>query len=399
MHNPIRIAIDGNEANTTNRVGSNVYAFEILHQLWKLTSKPQKFHCTVLLAQQQAADFPPARKNWQYAIVKPARLWTQWALPFHLFWYQKKYDLFFTTSHYAPRLSVIPYVSGVMDVAYLEFPEQFRRNDFYQLKYWTRYSVKRAAKVITISQYSKQQIHTAYGRPLNDIVVASPAVSLPRSSSPLRTKAFFRKFKIEKKNYILYVGTLQPRKNLENLIEAFETFSRSYAANQLKKRAVDFTEYSPPPPQLVLAGKVGWLAKGIQDRIKSSALKDQIIVTGFVSDDLKPQLYKQARATILIGLSEGFGIPPLESMSVGTIPIVSNTSSLPEVIGSAGILVDPTKPLKIAEAIREAWNLPASKQQQFEKKAKKQLSQFTWQKTGKTILNTLVKVARHAKKH
>jgi len=184
---------------------------------------------------------------------------------------------------------------------------------------------------------------------------------------------------------------------LENLIEAFEIFSRSLAAHQLKKRVAQ-AKQQDVSPQLVLAGKVGWLAKGIQDRIEASPLKNRIITTGFISDELKRALYQQARATVLVSLSEGFGIPSLESISVGTIPIVSNTSSLPEVVGQAGLLVDPTQPHQIAQALKKVWHLSASQQQQFAKKAQKQLAQFTWQKTGKTILNTLMKVARHAKK-
>lgn len=397
MHNLIRIAIDGNEANVKKRVGSNVYAYEVLQQLWELTQNTTKFHCTILLAGRPVGDLPPARDNWKYTIVKPSRLWTQWALPFYLFWHQREYEVFFTTSHYAPRISAIPYVSSVMDLAFLEFPEQFRKNDLFQLKNWTKYSVRRAQKVITISQFSKQQINKAYGKPLTDIVVASPAVSLPKNPSPLRTKAFFRRHGIQEKNYVVYLGTLQPRKNLINLIEAFEIFSRFHAANQLKKRAVDQEEQIPPPPQLVLAGKVGWLAQSIQDRIEASPLKNKIIMTGFISDDLKQPLYKKARATVLVGLSEGFGIPPLESLSVGTIPIVSSSSSLPEVVGSAGILVDPSKPKNIANALKEAWNMSAGKHAQFMNLAHKQLAKFSWQKTGKTILNTLVTVARHAK--
>ena len=146
MNKLIRIAIDGNEANIPNRVGSNVYAFEILHQLWQLTKKASKFSCVVLLAGEPVADLPPARKNWQYKIIKPTRLWTQWALPLHLFWQQRAYDVLYTPSHYAPRISAVPYVSSVMDLAFLEFPEQFKKNDLYQLKQWTQYSVRRAEK-------------------------------------------------------------------------------------------------------------------------------------------------------------------------------------------------------------------------------------------------------------
>lgn len=395
MSKVIRIAIDGNEANVKNRVGSNVYAFEILRELHGLTSNAKKFEVTVLLAREKTADLPPARKNWRYQVVAPAKLWTQWALPLHLFARAKNYDVFFTPGHYAPRWSRVPYISSVMDLAFLEFPEQFRRNDLFQLTHWTRYSVARAKKVITISEFSKKDIHEKYQKPLSDIIVASPAISLPAVASPLRAKAFFRKHNLEEKNYLLYVGTLQPRKNIERLIEAFEIFSRYSAANQLKKRATKKAEDAPPAAQLVLAGKVGWLAQGILDRIEASPLKEQIIITGFVGDDVKRQLYEQARVTVQIGLLEGFGIPPLESLALGTVPVVSNTSSLPEVVGNAGLTVDPTDPQKIANALKQAWNQSAHQRGQFLRRAKKQVEQFSWKRSAESILKTLEKVARY----
>ena len=392
MHK-LKLAIDGNEANVTNRVGSNVYAFEVLKQLYKLTADKKKFTCTILLARPAVSDLPKARNNWHYQIIKPSRFWTQWALPLHLFWQQKNYDLLFTPSHYAPRLSPIPYVSSVMDLAFLQFPDQFTKHDLFQLKHWTRYSVKRAQKIITISQFSKQAIHDVYQKPLTEIVVAPPAVGSFPSYLPLRWKAFLRKHKIEKNNYFLYLGTLQPRKNLLTLVESFEAFYRSQAASQLKKK----TACSTPAnlPQLVIAGKIGWLAEELQARIKQSALQEQIILTGFVSEELKKPLYENAISTVLIGLYEGFGIPPLESLSVGTLPIVSSATSLPEVVGDAGLIVDPLDQTAISQALEKAWCIPPSKRQQLVHKMKKQADKFSWKKTGKIILKTIQDAAEH----
>ncbi|MFH2118350.1 MAG: glycosyltransferase family 1 protein [Candidatus Paceibacterota bacterium] len=391
--NKLRLAIDGNEANVTNRVGSNVYAFEVLKQLYQLTTNKRRFDCTILLSQPAVDDLPKARSNWQYRVIKPARFWTQWALPLHLFWQQKNYDVLFTPSHYAPRLSPVPYVSSVMDLAFLKFPNQFTKHDLFQLKHWTAYSVKRAHKIITISQFSKDAIHDTYQKSLQDIVVAPPAVSESGKYSPLRWKAFLRKHGIEKNNYFLYLGTLQPRKNLLTLIESFEAFYRSQAAAQLKKR----TSKSAPAnlPQLVIAGKIGWLADELQKRAEQSAIQEKIIFTGFVNEELKKPLYENAIATLLIGLYEGFGIPPLESLSVGTLPIVSNTTSLPEVVGNAGLTVDPTDQTAIANALEIAWRTPPSKRQQLVRKMRKQTKKFSWKKTGKIILKTIQSVAKH----
>ena len=144
MSKPLRIAIDGNDANVSQRVGSNVYNFQVLQELWNLTRDEKKYDCTVLLAAPQKDDFPPERKNWRYEVVTPKRFWTQWALPWHLFWFQKSYDVYYTTSHYAPRLSAVPYVNTIHDLAFLEFPTQFDRKDLFQLKNWTAYKIGRA---------------------------------------------------------------------------------------------------------------------------------------------------------------------------------------------------------------------------------------------------------------
>lgn len=398
MPKPLHIAIDGNEANVSQRVGSNVYAFEVLKQLFEQTQRHSWLTCTVLLAQPPVVDFPQEQNNWRYRVLQPRPLWTQWALPLHLFWHQKTYQVLFTPGHYAPRFSTVPYVSSVMDLAFLRFPEQFRKNDAFQLKHWTRYSVQKAQKIITISEFSKKSIRETYGRKPSDIVVAPPAAALAPRYSPLRFGAFVRKHDLTEGNYFLYIGTVQPRKNLENLIEAFEIFCRSHAAAQLKKKGAARKKQQETEPQLVIAGKIGWLADSVQERWQRSSVQKQIILTGFVSEDLKRPLYEHARATTLVGLYEGFGIPPLESLSVGTVPIVSNTSSLPEVIGNAGFTVDPTDPHDIAEALKQAWNLPQHRRKQLQSRAKKQTARFTWQKTGQIIFKTLKKVAHDSRK-
>ena len=147
----IYLAIDGNEANVEKRVGSNVYAFEILQQFYEQCKKSSQWQITVLLAREKVPDLPQPRKNWTYIYLQPQKLWTQWALPIHLFLHRRDYDLFFTPGHYAPRFSSVPYISSVMDLAYLHFPQQFRPEDLLQLKSWTKYSVNKAKKVLTIS--------------------------------------------------------------------------------------------------------------------------------------------------------------------------------------------------------------------------------------------------------
>lgn len=359
----IRLAIDGNEANVLNRVGSNVYAFEILKELEVLTrpaTEKSVFHkVTVLLSAPPVKDLPPAREGWQYQILKPQKFWTQWALPIHLFLHQSRYDVLFTPGHYAPRLSSIPYVSSVMDLAFLEFGHQFQKNDLLQLRHWTEYSVKHARKVIAISEATKQDVIKKYHRQPADVIIAYPSVSMPdKEPTSLKKASTLKKLSL-KKPFLVYVGTLQPRKNIIRLVEAFESVKLGLASEKVRSKIKTKRQNPAEKLQLVIAGKIGWLADDTVQRIKESPFFADIILTGYVSDEVKTILLREAEASLSVGLSEGFGIPALESIQLGTIPIVSNTTSLPEVVGKAGILVTPTNHLSIAEGIRKVLRLTA----------------------------------------
>lgn len=383
----MRIAIDGNEANVKNRVGSNTYAFMIISELYKLTENRKNLDITILLANKKLADLPPARNNWRYVVIGPNKFWTQWALPLHLFLHQKDYQIFFTPSHYAPRISAIPYVSSIMDLAYLHYPQQFRNNDLLQLKNWTKYSVKNAQKIITISKFSKKEIRAHYHRENKDIIVAYPSFKFPKEQASLdEIKNFFKEKNIQNK-YFLYLGTLQPRKNLVNLIAAYEEFMRRLAASNLKSK--NRRPSKDLGPGLVIAGKIGWLADEILERVEKSPFKNKIILTGFVEDKFKKALYQNAVAEVLISLYEGFGIPALESMQAGTIPIVANNSSLPEVVGKAGLLVNAEDLHDISGAMLKVYQMPQKELNKYKTAIKRQSKKFSWQESAKIILKTL----------
>lgn len=382
----IRIAIDGNEANVQNRVGSNTYAFAIISELYKLTANRKNIDITILLSSKKLTDLPPSRTNWRYMVLGPRKFWTQWALPIHLFLHQKDYQVLFTPSHYAPRISSVPYVSSVMDLAYFHYPEQFRPNDLLQLKNWTKYSVKNARKIITISKFSKKEIEKHYGRQSKDIIVAYPSFQLPPSAPVEELKTFFKEKQIKNK-YFLYLGTLQPRKNIIAITGAYEEFLRKFAATNLKtkhKKTQVLVE-----PNLVIAGKIGWLADDILARVASSPYKNKIILTGFVEDKFKRALYQNATASLLVSLYEGFGIPALESMQAGTIPIVANNSSLPEVVGKAGFLIDAKDTHQISDAMLKIQQMPYKELLKYKTAMRRQAKKFDWQESAKIILKVL----------
>ncbi len=382
--NKFHFAIDGNEANVKNRVGSNVYAFRVISELAKLAEIENDFHATVLLSQPPVGDLPNSSTNWQYRIIKPKKLWTQIAAPWHLYTHQFDYDVYFTPGHYAPRFCSIPYVSSVMDLAYLHFPNQFQKKDLAQLTAWTKYSVKHAKKIIAISKFTKSEIISHYKKNADDIIVAYPGVSFPERKA---CKAELIKYLINnqiRQPYFLTIGTLQPRKNLINLIKAYELF---YQNSKFSEK-----------PQLVVAGKIGWLAEPILEAAKNSSVSEHIIFTDFVDEYYKPNLYKEALATIMVGLYEGFGIPVLESLHYNTVPIASNGSGLPEVVGDAGLLVNPHQPEAIANALEKAVLLSKKDISTLKDKMQAQRTRFSWEEAGHTILQVLYEVAETSHK-
>ena len=388
------IGIDGNEANTINRVGSNVYAFELLTAMENLT-KNSADSIIVFLNSPPIGDLPKPRKGWQYQILKPSVLSTQWALPIALFKLKNKLDVFYTPGHYAPRYCPIPYASSVMDLAFLRYPKQFRKRDYFQLRSWTKYSVKNAHHIITISEASKIDIMDAYGILPDKITVAYPALPTPSVAIADKIKQkILTKFNITSP-FVLYVGTIQPRKNLVNLIEAFEQLmddhSKKYSFKPFRfpLSRKDFES----PLQLVIAGKIGWLAGDVLRKVERSKYSASIILTDFITDQEKEVLYQSAEVLALVGLYEGFGMPPLEALQHNLPVVVSNCSSLPEAVGEAGILVQPQKVKSIKRGLKKALALTPKQRKDFEKKAQEQVQKFSWAESARKVLKVMKKVA------
>lgn len=381
----LHLAIDGNEANVPNRVGSNVYAFEIIRQLELLLRDYPNIKSTVLLANPPQSDLPTPRTGFSYQVLAPHPLWTQLALPFHIHTHPRRYQLLYTPGHYTPHWCPIPSVSSVMDLGFEVYPHFFTDSDVYKLSKWTRASVKNASQVIAISQFTKKEVHRLYHKKLSQIQVAPPALS----SLPILTTAQIDrqlvKLKIDQP-YLLYVGTLQPRKNLLAVIKAFEILKNQLAGDKksTKNKYADL--------QLVLAGKVGWLAEPILQAIEKSPYRASIRQLGFVTDEQKVALYSKAEASVLIGWYEGFGIPPLESIALGCVPVVANTSSLPEVVGQAGIQVDPAQPQQLSDAWLNILTASGKQKAIWRSAGKRQLAQFSWSNSAQVVLDAILSV-------
>ncbi|MCL4338865.1 glycosyltransferase family 4 protein [Patescibacteria group bacterium] len=341
------IGIDANEANADFRVGIGQYAFQLLRHIYFLRKNKYKelelsnVSFRIYLKNRPRDDMPVTNSWWDYEIFGPPKAWTQVALPFKLFIQRPRPDIFFSPSHYSPRFAPCPCAMSIMDLSFINFPEMFRKKDLYQLTRWTEYSVKKAAKVFTISYYSKKSIVEYYKVRDDKVVVTYPGYdSDVFNTNEKRNERLEERLKKKyhlSDNFILFVGTLQPRKNIKKLIEAFEKIIMSGDKTNL---------------QLVIIGKKGWLFEDILEAIKTSRVVQRIIVTDYVLPLELPLFYHMASCFVLPSLYEGFGLPVVEAMACGCPVVVSNNSSLPEIIWKSGLLVDPEDSKDIARGIK-----------------------------------------------
>src|SRR3989344_495386 len=230
-----------------NRVGSSEFCFQLLTALSIIDKQNEYF---IYLPINPASDMPAETKNWHYEVIKGRTLWTLIALSKKLFFDKEKPDVFFSPTHYLPFYVTYPSVVSILDVSYLHFPKLFKKRDLYQLKLWGKFSVGKAKKIITISKSSKNDIIKAYNVSEKKVAVVYPGIKQVSSIEHpvLSMSDLSKKFGI-KGDYILFVGTLQPRKNVERLIEAF---AKLVSSNKYKVEGVNDLS-------LVIVGKKGWM--------------------------------------------------------------------------------------------------------------------------------------------
>lgn len=371
------IGIDGNEANVEKKVGIGEYAFELLTQFERFKIYDLRF--TIYLKNQPRPDMPVERDGWGYRVIGPSPMWTRFALPFDLYLHSQRPDVFFSPSHYGPRFSPVKTAISIMDLSFIKFPYLFAKKDLYQLTNWTRASVRKAKKIFTISKSSRNDIIETYGLGSENVVVTYPGI---REDAGLKIKdlsmqELSKKFGIKGK-YILFVGTLQPRKNIEKLVEAF-----SLIINH-KSSVGDLS--------LVIVGKKGWLYEPILVSPAKYGVEEKVKFLDFVENEDLPSLYRNALCFVLPSLYEGFGLPVLEAMKHGCPVITSNVSSLPEAGGDAALYFDPNSASDIANVIEKVIT-DEKLRQEMVKKGYNQIKKFSWEKTAKETLKVLEDLA------
>jgi glycosyltransferase involved in cell wall biosynthesis len=363
----LKIGIDVNEANVKNRVGTGQYTYHILENWYK--HEEIDFHLYHRDALQ--GDMPVENEHWHYHQVGPTRAWIRFGLPLYLMTHQKN-DIFWSPAHYMPSYTGGKSIVTIHDLAYEYFPKLFLPSDLYKLKNWSRRAVLQADKVIAVSEATKQDIVKIYE-------VAETKVSVVHNGydsnifnvSPKISPALLVNWNLKIGNYILFLGTIQPRKNAIKLVQAFHLLKEAGYTGKL-----------------VIAGSIGWLADDTLAVIKSSKELKDIVMTGYISDEVRKTLYTYSDVYVLPSLYEGFGVPAIEAMGCGAPVTVANNSSLPEVVGDAGLLFNAIDPADIARAVMEI----KADRDKWVKKSLAHAKAFSWDKCAEETLQVLTSV-------
>lgn len=227
------------------------------------------------------------------------------------------------------------------------------------------YTVRRASYLICDSEFAKRELYTYYPNLNKEVSVIHLGVEIPKLRvEEKEARQYLKKLGI-KEQYILYVGTLAPHKNIENLIRAFAIIKHKY-----------------PSYQLVVAGKKGWMYEGIFNCTKELGLEEDVIFTGFINELTLEALYQQATCYVNTSLYEGFGLPPLEAMVRGCPVVVSDLEIFKETCGESVLFCDPIDVKHIAQQIEVIITNPELREK-LSILGKEHVKQFTWQETAR----------------
>lgn len=355
------------DSGLPSRVGSGEFCFQLLLALSELKSDN---NFSIYLPISPTQDMPKETSNWKYKVFTSKKMWTLLGLSRKLFKNEDKLDVFFSPTHYLPIGFNVPSVISILDVSYLHFPELFNKKDLFQLSYWGKYSINKAKKITTISISSKNDIIKEYGVPAEKIEVIYPGIKQVSGNKHKVSSMdeLTKKFEIKGK-YILFVGTLQPRKNITRLIEAF---------SKIEDKDV----------QLVIVGRKGWQYEEILSAPEKYGVKERVLFIHDATDEDLPSLYKHAQFFILPSLYEGFGLPVLEAMTYGCPVITSDISSLPEAGGDAALYIDPNDASDITKKMNKLFSNEELRKDLVEK-GREQVKKFSWEKSAKETLAVL----------
>ncbi|MBN1642338.1 MAG: glycosyltransferase family 4 protein [Anaerolineae bacterium] len=368
------IGIDASRAVVAQRTGTEAYALHLSRALLE-QGTAHRFRLYFNAAP------PPglfAGSQSELRSMPFPRLWTHVRLSLEML--LRAPDVLFVPSHVLPLIHPRCSVVTVHDLGHRYYPEAHTPGQRRYLEWSTRYHVRTAAHLLADSEATRDDLVRLYGAASERITVAHLGVDPAlRPVHDVQARArVCRRYGIEG-DYLLYVGTLQPRKNLVRLIEAFGALAEAGAGG--------------PRLSLVLAGKRGWLYDAILDKAQERGLAGRVLLPGYVDDADLGALYSGATLFVMPSLYEGFCMPVLEAMACGAPVVCSNASSLPEVVGDAALTFDPLDVRGMARAL-ERLLIDEHLRAECVSRGRARAAQFTWQACAQTAIHVLERVVR-----
>lgn len=353
----MRIAIDASRTTLARVTGTEHYALELIRALIR-HNKQHQF--TLYFRNAPSKDLFPATELVRIRVIPFKRAWTH--LRFAAAIWKDRPDLTFVPAHTLPFFFPGKALVTVHDLGYKYFPEAHTHFSRTYLDWTTRYSARRATHILADSQATSEDLQKFYGIHPDKISVVYPGVEAP-AIHPVDLQA---KYNIPDR-YLLFIGTLQPRKNIQRIVQAYTAYRKQ----------------TDNPLGLVLAGGKGWLyddnwVEGMEG----------VYLTGYIDEMDKGALYQQAEALIFPSLFEGFGFPVLEAMHCGSPIIGSTTSSLPELVSDAGLQVDPLNTEAITQAIIQITS-DADLRKTLIERGYEQVKRFTWDAAALRVLQII----------
>jgi len=361
------IGLDASRSVSDRPTGTELYSRHLIEAL--IDQAPSSFSFR-LYYNQPPQEF--RSQNSEERIIPFPRLWTHARLSWELL--LRAPDLLFVPAHVIPIVHPRRSIVTVHDLGYLHFPEAHPPRQRWYLDRSTRWNVRSASHVIADSNATKRDLIDRYHAEADRISVAYPGLepSIQRVDDPIEIDRVKAKYNIAG-DYLLYLGTLHPRKNLARLIEAYTS--------------------SPLAPRLVLAGKTGWYADPLFKQVADRSLSARVLFPGYIDEADKSALLSGATAFVFPSLYEGFGFPILEAMLCGVPVLCSHTSSLPEVAGDGALLIDPLSVESIAAGLTQIISDQALRQNLIDA-GYVQAKKFTWQACADEVLQVFQQVLK-----
>jgi glycosyltransferase involved in cell wall biosynthesis len=361
----VRIGIDA-RLYRAERTGIGSYTAHLIQSFARL-AREEEF----LLFTDEPVPLPGPNFSNPVIRVKKRILWTLLFLPFML--RTNRVDLFHGPANFElPPFAPCRLVSTVHDLIPLHFPELVSKKFALLFRTLIGRTLERSDRVITDSEFSRRDILERFSVPPEKVVV-TPLAPHPRfagEGDPDGDRAIRDRYGLPGR-IILFVGVFEPRKNVPFLVDAFNTFRRDFPEGR------DF--------QLALAGGEGYRGAEIADAVRRQNLEPSVRILGYLPDEDLPGLYRQAELLVLPSRYEGFGLPALEAMACGTPVLAADTSSLPEIVGSAGEIFPLEDPGGLAERMAALAASP-EKLREMSKRGLERAASFTWEKTARKTL-------------